>query len=48
VTKEEIIRALDLESQLREDSPRPLQVFRTSVVEGIGYTDAFKWLSTII
>jgi len=39
----------ELEKYLSEEKDkRPFQVFRTSIIDGIGYGDAFKWLSNVL
>jgi len=42
------VRVFELEKALGEENTRPFQVFRTSIVDGVGYGDALKWLANIL
>jgi len=45
---EELINSLNLNKLSEENCKRQLEVFKCSVIEGTGYTEAFQWLSGVL
>ncbi|KAL6063020.1 intracellular protein transport [Balamuthia mandrillaris] len=47
LSREQLISALGL-NEVVEDQTRKLEVFRSSLVDGTGYLEAFKWLGAAL